>query len=351
MAYTGVMDDVRRAVAGECPRRMPFFALSEEFDVRLAGVTYEQYDRDATVMAEVTGRSVAAFDYDWAWLQVDDCIIPELLGVGVVGGGNILRATRDYLPATRATLDRLRAPDVRRDGRCPVLCEAIKRVKDWFGDTLCVVGRTEAPFSTATLLYGMNACSLLMYDDPQLLQDTMAFLAEIQIAFGLAQFDAGADALWYGDCNASSHLISLSAHAAFAAEPLRRVAQAYRGHGLTFLHASEENPAYVDAMAGLGVDAISIGPGGDLAACHAAARGRCALLGNLDPIGLLLNGSPADVRARTDEILRTVSVQGGHLINSGEMVPRDTPEANMLAYRDAVRRVWPQLDARRAGRP
>ena len=343
MAYSGVMDDVRLARKGEQPKRMPFFALSEEMDVRLAGVTYEEYDHDAKVMFKVVANAQKMFDYDWAWLQVDDCIIPELLGVGVVGGGNILRATKDYLPATRATLDKLKKPNVRRDGRCPVLCDAIKRIKDKFGDTLCVVGRTEGPFSSATLLYGMAACAAMIYDDPQLLKDTMRFFYDVQTEFGLAQFEAGADALWYGDCNASSHLISLASYQEFAAEPLSVVAKSYHGKGLSFLHASEEKPKYVAIMARSGVDFVSVGPGGDLAACHKAAGKKSGILGNVDPIGQLMNGTPQSVAAQVEGILRKVSVKGGHLINSGEMVPRETPAENMLAFRDAVRRVWPEI--------
>jgi MtaA/CmuA family methyltransferase len=343
MAYPRVIDDVTLALRGERPKRMPFFACGEEMDVRLAGQTYENYATDAGVMAEVTACVVDKLDYDWAWLQIDDCIIPEILGVGVVGSGNILRATRDYLPATRETLSGLRKPDVRRDGRCPVLLDAIKRVKDRFGDSLLVVGRTEAPFSSATLLYGLEAGNMLIFENPGLLRDTMKFFYDVQIEFGLAQFEAGADALWYGDCNASSHLMSLGMYRDFALEPLAEVARAYRGHGITILHSSEEDPRYVQATADSGVDVISIGPGGDLSACHDAVAGRCAIMGNLDPIGQLMNGTPQSVGAETERILRTVSVRGGHLINSGEMVPRDTPEENMRAFCDTVRSVWPEL--------
>ena len=67
MAYDGVIEDVKRAIALEKPYRTPVFALSEEFD------------------------------YDWAWVQADDCWEFEPLGVGCPGRGNILRATRDHI--------------------------------------------------------------------------------------------------------------------------------------------------------------------------------------------------------------------------------------------------------------
>jgi len=343
MPYASVMEDVRRAVRGERPRRMPFFALSEEMDVRVAGEVYERYCTDSSVIEKVQSLAVERFGYDWTWLQIDDCIIYEILGVGVVGEGNILRATKDYLPATRTTLNRLPTVDVRRDGRCPVLLDAIKRMKDRYGESLVVVGRTEAPFTSVTLTYGMEPTSMLIYEDPDLLRDTMRYFVDLQIEFGNAQFEAGADILWYGDCNASGHLVSLKTYQDLALEPMKEVVKGYRGRGLTILHASEENPRYVDLMARSGVEILSVGPGADLAACHDVIAGRCALIGNVDPIGQLMRGTPASVSAHVENILRNVSVRGGHLINSGEMVPRDTPEDNMMAFGETVRKIWPAL--------
>jgi uroporphyrinogen-III decarboxylase len=232
---------------------------------------------------------------------------------------------------------------VKKDGRCPALLDGIKRIKDRYGESLCVVGRTEAPYSSAALLYGMNACNLLMYDNPALLKDTMEWFIPLQIEFGLAQFEAGADAVWYGDCCASGHMMSLATYEEMAAEPLARVAKGYQGRGISMLHASEENPKYAEVMSRSGIDILSIGPGGDLAACQEAVGGRCAIMGNVDPIGQLMNGTPESVSAQAEEILRKVSVKGGHLINSGEMVPRATPEKNMLAFGETVRRVWPKI--------
>ena len=48
--------------------------LSEEFDVKWYGrYSYEDTCRDGDKMAETWIAATEAFDYDWAWLQVDDC--------------------------------------------------------------------------------------------------------------------------------------------------------------------------------------------------------------------------------------------------------------------------------------
>lgn len=338
MAYQGVLKDIGKCVKLQIPDRVPVFACSEEFDVRMAGEIYARYNRDPGVMARCQIEAVRRFDYDWAWLQVDDCIEFEVLGVGSKGEGNILPATCDYLPATYETLNHLKMPDPKKDGRMPVLLDAIRRVKDEFGDSVCVTGRTAAPFSSATLLYGMTETLMLLYDNPRLVLDTVKFFAEMQTVWGCAQIEAGADAIWFGDCNASGHLISVGDYMQFAFEGVKQCAQAYdRAGGFSFYHASEHSIEHMKAQAATGVSALSVGPGADLAAVKREIGGKVCILGNVDPIGVLLYGSPEDVRRETARVMNTGKQGGGYIFNSGEMVPKDVPEENMTAMIETAR--------------
>lgn len=340
MAYSGVMNDVLRCVRREKPARLPAFACSEEFDVRVIGQIYSDYNSNAKIMAGTQIAAVERFDYDWAWLQVDDCIEFEPLGVGVKGSGNILPATCNYLPAKWETLRSLKMPDCRKDGRLPVLLEAITRVKQRFGESLCVVGRIPAPFSAVTLLYGITESMLLLYDEPELFDRTADFLCEYVTAYGLAQLEAGADALWVGDCNASGHLISADFFARHAAAQVRRCAEAlHRAGGLTIYHASEYMPGHLALMVETGVSAVNVGPGIDIADAKAVTDRlqKGCIAGNVDPIETLLYGTPEQVRADTLRILDAGTRSPGYLPNSGEMVPRDVPEENMRAMLDTIR--------------
>jgi len=75
----------------------------------------------------------------------------------------------------------------------------------------------------------------MLMDDAALLEKTMEFLAKMQIEFGLAQLEAGADAIWLGDCCASSHMISLQHWERFAMPGLNRVSERYlKAGGMTF---------------------------------------------------------------------------------------------------------------------
>ena len=200
MPYEGVIDDVRKAIALGKAQRLPVFACSEEFDVKWYGrYTYEEVCQDGDKMAQVWIAAIEEFDYDWAWLQVDDCFEFEPLGVGTHGEGNILRATKDYLPATHETLDALRVPDPHTDGRMPEKLTAIRLLRDHFGDRVLIEGSCAAPYSSAGLLFGLEETMMLTATGSDLLERACDFFVELQSAYIRAQIDAGLEVAQHGD--------------------------------------------------------------------------------------------------------------------------------------------------------
>jgi len=341
MAYDGVIDDVRRAIALEKPERIPVFACSEEFDVKWhGGYTYEEVCQDGAKMAEVWIAAIEEFDYDWAWLQVDDCFEFEPLGVGTHGEGNILRATRDYLPATRETLHGLRVPDPHTDGRMPEKLKAIRLVREHFGDRVVVQGSCAGPYSSVALLFGLQETMMLTVTDAELVHEACEFFVELQSRYIAAQIEAGAHAIWLGDCNAFSGFFSLDQFRTFAAPSCAKlVAKARERGAIVHLMNSEIKVPYLLAEAELGVDIVNAGPDADVAEVRKAFTGKCCFSGNLDPIEVLMRGTPEQVAAEAERIARIGSSAGGYLFCTGEMNPRDVPAENMRAMVEAVRRV------------
>ena len=341
MPYDGLMDDMRSIAKCEVPSRLPLFAMSEEFDVKWYDKgTYQEISDDPQRLADCWTAAIEEFDYDWAWLQIDDCFEFEPLGVGVKGDGNILRATCEYLPATWDTLKGLKQIDPLKDGRMPVLLEAIEKVRDHFGDTVCVCGRVAGPFSSTALLYGIQETMMLMLTDPDLVHRTNEFFVELQAAFARAQHSAGAHAVWLGDCNAMSNLISLQHYTEFAFDTCQDLTKRCREAGLlVMLHASEIKGDYIAKEAELGVDMVSPGPEADIAEVKHILQGKVAFSGNLDPVNVLQNGTPDQVEAESERIISICKPGGGYVFNSGEMVPRDTPVDNMRAMAEAARRL------------
>jgi uroporphyrinogen decarboxylase len=345
MAYDGVIEDVRKAIALERPERLPVLACSEEFDVKWHGrYSYEEVCQDGRKMAEVWIAAIEHFDYDWAWMQVDDCFEFEPLGVGTRGEGNILRATKDYLPATHQTLDGLRIPDPHTDGRMPEKLEAIRLIRDHFGDRVLIEGSCAAPYSSVGLLFGLEETMMLTATGSDLLERACDFFVELQSVYIRAQIKAGAHAIWLGDCNAFSGMLSLAQYRTFAAPSCKElVARARRSGAIVYLMNSEVSTDHLRAECGLGVDAVNCGPAADMAEVRKALSGKTCFSGNLDPIEVLMRGTPDQVAAEAERLVKLCYSQGGYLFCTGEMNPRDTPAENMKAMIAAVRRTSTSL--------
>jgi len=340
-----VLENIQSCVDLQVPYDLPVFALSQEFDARYAGLTYEDYIRDAETLADAQLLALDKFGWDWSWLHIDDTLEFEPLGVGVAAGPNIVPATTDYLPLDRKTLKRLKVPDAESDCRLPILLDTIAALREARGDSTCITGRIAAPFTAATLIFGMTESFLCLADDPDLLRDAVAFGEELAITVALAQVQAGAHAIWLGDCNASSHLMSPVQFEQWALEPCKRVTDAIKQAGaLVFLHNSEERLDALKLQALTEPSVLSMGPGIDISKAKAALP-NIAVMGNIDPIGLLQLGSASQVAAETDRLVR-VAAGGGMIINSGECIPREAKGPNLHTMIDTAKKIWNIVHAR-----
>jgi len=345
MAYDGVMDDVNRAVALEKPKRIPVFACSEEFDVKWYGkYPYEEVCQSGDKLAEVWSAAIDEFDYDWAWLQIDDCFEFEPLGVGTRGEGDILRATTGYLPATTETLDSLKIPDCHSAGRIPEKLKAIELIRKRYGDSVMVVGSGAAPYTAVGLTFGLEETMMLGLGEPELLKRACDFFVEWESAYCTAQIDAGAHAIWLGDCNCFSVMLSLDQYKQFAFEACKTlVDRIHAAGGLAYLHNSEIQVPYLTVETELGVDIVNCGPAANMNEVRPALTGKGCFSGNLDPIEVLMRGTPEQVASEADRLVKLCAPAGGYVFCTGEMNPRDTPAANMKAMIAAARRAGEEV--------
>src|SRR5581483_4591456 len=91
------------------------------------------------------------------------------------------------------------------DAQC--LIQAIRILRREYGDDVAIIGKTMGPWSLAYHSFGVEPFLLMSLDDPGQTKQVLDKLKEITIQFGLAQFEAGADALTLPD-HATGDLVS-----------------------------------------------------------------------------------------------------------------------------------------------
>ncbi len=340
MAYPGVHEDFRTLARGGTPTRVPFFAISQEFDARRYGVSYAEYLSSADTLFRAQAAAVRALDYDWVLLQLHDGLEFEPLGLEVRGGGNILPGIFSHLPLTAEAVRGLRVPDFAACPQIRVLLEALRRTKAEFGDEVIVLGRIAAPFTAAVLCHGIEN-SLMALSDPaslDVLRRTTEFFARLERAFAEEQAAWGADGMWCGDCLASSKLISPALHRRMAFDANVELIAALKSRGQSvFYEPADDDPGFMRIYAEEGIDAINVGIALDIVEGKRALDGRAGALGNLDAIRFLQHATPEATAAEVERIVTAGKAGGGYAFCT-DSIPRDATEENMRAMAETVRR-------------
>jgi hypothetical protein len=159
-------------------------------------------------------------------------------------------------------------------------------------------------------------------------------LYDVQVAAAL-----GAQAIWIEEC--MTDMISPADFAAFNLPYLRRLVEAIRAAGMQSIYYYCGNPAGKwEHLLDAGADAVALEEGKkgfaiDIEDVVERVRGRCTVLGNLDAIGVLQDGSEAELRA---EIARQIAAgrrNGSRFILSvGSPVTPGTPVEQVRLYCD-----------------
>lgn len=333
---------VRRTLAGETSDQVPVGPLAVHFCAAHAGISLRRYSTDAGALADAVIRYYEAFRPDAVWLSADTWVTAEAMGarVGAEGEDQPLGGLGSPVIASARDLDRVPVPDPGGRGRQPLMLEALRRVVDALGrDVFIVACLDQYPFSVASQLIGLSETMLRLRDDPDLVLAVMERGLEHAAAYGRALAEAGADLLSGGDSPAG--LLGPRYYRQFALPFERRlIARLQRETSKPVsLHVCGNATPILEDLGGTGADVLELDHRTDLAKACAMIPEHVTLWGNLDPVGVLAEGTPDQVRTAAREALAVVHEAGRRrlVLSSGCTLALQTPAANLRALLGAVR--------------
>ena len=224
----------------------------------------------------------------------------------------------------RVPADLLDHPDM----RC--VLDAIRILRKQFGDDVAVIGKTMGPWSLAYHCFGVQEFLLMCVDDPGKTAQCLERLKESTVSFGLAQIEAGADALTLPD-HATGDLVSGEYYRRFLrdlhAEFVERLPVPL------ILHICGGTVDRMEYIAQTGVAAFHFDSKNEPQESMDVFKGRTALVGNINNPQTLFTKGPEDV-AR--EVRKNLDV-GVQLIGPECAIPLRTPIENLREIPNAVR--------------
>ena len=312
---------------GRNPLRPPVFPMVvADHAARLAGVKVRAAATDPAILARALAVARELYASDLARVFADTVVEAEAMGATV----ELPEDDNALLVAPPAAV---READPERDGRMPVILEAVRRLRRELGDSIPVFGSLKGPFSLASFLAGIEDLLGAVITDPDRAFRFLDLALDNQLRFAAAICRAGGIP-FVGDPVASGSLIGPGIFRRFAAPYLRRLVDSV--HTLGFpcgLHVCGRTIDLLPDIAATGADILSIEEP-DLAAARARVGPGVVLMGSV-PTELVRSGSPASVRAAAG---RCLAAAGPRLILSTACdVPADSPPANVAAVVAAAR--------------
>jgi MtaA/CmuA family methyltransferase len=177
-------------------------------------------------------------------------------------------------------------------------------------------------------LRGLNTLMLDFYDDPKFVDRLGEFVVEMETAFARAQIEAGATLIGIGDAAAS--LIGPAFYERFVLAGERRLVSAIHEAGARArLHICGNTRRILKGMGETGADIVDLDFPAPIREARAAMGPRQVLLGNIDPVRVLRDGTPQSIAAALGECHREAG--GRYIVGAGCEVPRGTPAENVMA--------------------
>jgi MtaA/CmuA family methyltransferase len=312
---------------------LPLMPITMMFAAAQAGVKYGDYATDHRVMAQAQILTAEKFGFDYVSAISDPAREAADLGAVVDYFDDqppAIDETRALL-ADKSALAAFRAPDPLGGGRMHDRVKAIALMRQRVGDSLLVEGWVEGPCAEGADLRGINTLMLDFHDDPAFVGDLFEFIIAMELQFAKAQIEAGADLIGVGDAAAS--LIGPKLYERFVWPFEKRLIDGIHAMGgRVRLHICGNTRKILRGIGTVGAEIV------DLDFLAPVAEGRRdmgpdqVLLGNVEPVGVLRNGTPEQVR----ETVAMCHAAAGEnfIVSAGCEVCRDTPEENLRALCD-----------------
>jgi uroporphyrinogen decarboxylase len=332
---------VMAVLNGERPDRIPVFPLVSQWCVRQAGFFVYDAIFNAEKYVYAQYYCLREFGYD---------MVRDLAGTHCESEamGSKLNFPKDAFPSVSEfaikdlpnDLRKLRVPDPYRDGRMPIVLEGIHRLKELCRGETPVMAYLQAPFRHASMLRGPDKILRDVYKDAEMVQELLELCVVTQIVWGTALVHVGADILFISDPMASGDMISPKIWMTFAHPYTTRVVSALKKLGIKMImHICGDTSDRLQSMADTGVDCLSLDNKVNMAEARKVLGDRIALMGNLDPSGMLMFGSAEQVEGEGLNLLDSASgTRRNYILSSGCGVPISTPPENIRAMVRAAKK-------------
>ena len=303
---------------------------------------YAEFYRNGEAMAEGQIRAWERYGHDILLVENGTAALAEACGVQVEYLEASAPVAKTPAISSLDEVDNLVVPDPYKDPLLSELLKATRIIVEEIGDRAYVIGRADqGPFSLACEIRGMGEflLDLARGDKLDKAHQLLDFCRQVSERYAMAQIEQGAHATSIGDSPSGPDVISPQYYREFAYPYVKTRVSNLKKNDITLAyHICGSSSPIIEDMVSTGAAIIEIDQKADQQISKAAAAGKAALLGPVDPSEVMAHGTPELVTGKCNEALENLSPGGGFILGPGCALPPSTPDDNIDAMIEAAKK-------------
>jgi uroporphyrinogen decarboxylase len=313
--------------------------LPEYCETRRRAGSFLKLCKTPSLACEVTMQPLARYDLDAAILFSDILTVPDAMGLGLYfadgEGPKFERPLRQEWE-----IRDLVAPDPNVHLR--YVMDAVVEIRRALANTVPLIGFSGSPFTLACYMVegggsdDFRTIKTMLYDRPDLLHRILEVTARAVADYLNAQIESGVQAVMIFDTwgGALSHAAYREFSLAYMQRVVDELKKANDGERVPSVIFTKGGGQWLEAIAGIGADAIGLDWTTDVSDARKRVGDRVALQGNMDPMALF--ASPDAVANEARRIIDGYGPGTGHVFNLGHGISQFTPPDNVSTLVETV---------------
>lgn len=302
--------------------------------IELVGSTVLKAVTDGRVHADAICALSERFPADAVTAIMDLTVEAEAFGAEIRFSEDEIPNVVGRLVSDYDTVAALEVPSLDK-GRVPEYLKANALVASRIQDKPVYAGCI-GPFSLAGRLFDLSEFMMALYMEPEttelLLEKCTAFLQ----SYVRAMKETGVDGVIMAEPAAG--LVSNDDCYAYSSVYVKQIVDALQDDSFKIiLHNCGNTGHCTDAMIRSGASALHFGNRADMVEALEACPADLPVMGNIDPVGVIRQGTPEQVKAAVRELLDKTSAYDNFILSSGCDVPPHVPFQNITAFYESVR--------------
>lgn len=304
--------------------------------VSLMGITVGELVKSSDAQGDGMKLVADRVDSAASVSMMDLSVEAEAFGATVKMTDNEVPTVVGAMVTSEDEANALKVPEV-GDARTGIYVDAIKKAKTKITDRPVLAG-VIGPFSLAGRLMDVTEALVNCYTEPDMVKITMEKATEFLIKYINAYKAAGADGVVMAE--PLTGLLSPALAEEFSEPYVAEIIRAVQTDDFIVIYhnCGDNTIEMIDSILRVNAAAYHFGNAIPMGKMMEHIPADVVAMGNIDPAGEFLGGTPESIRAKTQELMTELCEKyPNFVISSGCDIPPDSPWENIDAYFEAVK--------------